>query len=40
VSLTRYDARIQPVLSLFTSLTITARPGAAGGGALFLGIGS
>jgi hypothetical protein len=40
VNLTRYDARVQPVLSLFTSLTITARPGAAGGGALFLGIAS
>jgi len=40
VNLTRYNARIQPLLSVFTSLTIVARPGTAGGGALFLGIAS
>jgi hypothetical protein len=40
MNLTQYNARIQPVLSLFTSLTVTARPGSAGGGALFLGIAS
>ncbi len=40
VNMTRYNARIQPLLSVFTSLTITARPGTAGGGALFLGIAS
>jgi hypothetical protein len=36
--LTRYDARIQPILSAFTSLAVVTHPGAAGGGALFLGI--
>jgi len=36
--LARYDAMIQPFLSAFTSLAVVTRPGASGGGALFLGI--
>ncbi|HVC82337.1 MAG TPA: DUF3352 domain-containing protein [Chloroflexota bacterium] len=39
-NLTRYDATMQPWLSAFTSLAVVTRPGAAGGGTLFLGIAS
>jgi hypothetical protein len=39
-NLTRYNQRIKPVLSAFKSFTFAANPGANGGGAAFLAIGS